>query len=159
MTQTSKIETRAVLRTRVLAVLHVLGAVGVLAFWIDFAQGNAFPREVFEKKIPHFDAFYAFEKAFAVPDLVNAFFMALAGSLLLVSPRSRVGRRILLAVSGALVFLTVLDLTYDLENDMYSVYPLSISLLGVPALGVLGLSTLFLLRDDTESRAAGPSAE
>jgi hypothetical protein len=44
---------RAELRTRVLAALHVLGAVGVVAFWIDFARGDALPRALFERKVLH----------------------------------------------------------------------------------------------------------
>jgi hypothetical protein len=131
---------------RGLRILHCVAAVGIVLFWIGFYTEVGFPRAVLEKKIPHFDAYYAFEKAFTVPDLVTATAMAIAAPRLLRDPTHRASRALLLAASGGLVFLGLLDFMYDFRNGLYGLdVRFTLELLLVPLVGLLGVGTIAFL--------------
>ena len=137
---------------KALAVAHLVGAAGIAVFWAGFYTGLTFPRESLEKKIPYFEAYMAFEKSFTVPDLTTATVMTIGAVGILSAPATRRGETLLIAASGGLVFLGMLDVGYDLRNGMYSLgESFSIGLLSVPLVGLLGLTTIlfFLLRDRT----------
>jgi hypothetical protein len=138
--------------TRGLAVGHLLGALGIVAFWVAFYAGVAIPAEL-AKKIPSFDAYLGFERAFVLPDLLTAAVMSFAALNLLVDPECPRYRSMLVAASGALVFLTLLDTSYALKNGLYSLgHRFSMEILAVPLVGVLGLATIAWLVLSTERR-------
>ena len=130
---------------RRLAVAHLLGALGIALFWIGFYTGLTFPRETLAEKIPSFEAYYAFEKAFTLPDLVTAAVATFAAARLLRDPSDETARSLILGASGALMFLAMLDLSYDLRNGMYDLGGVSLEFLAVPLLGLLGAATIALL--------------
>jgi hypothetical protein len=139
---------------RALAIAHLVGAAGICLFWIGFYTGVTFPRDVLEQKIPHFEAYYAFEKSFTVGDLTTAAVATYAAVQLLRDPNSRIARILIAGVSGALIFLTMLDVSYDLRNGMYDLGGVSLEFLAVPLLGLLGAATLaYMIREQLTHRA------
>jgi hypothetical protein len=61
--------------------------------------------------------YYAYEHAFPLPDGVLAILLLVAGILLM---RSRpAGRTLSLIAAGALVFLGLLDFSFNLQNGIY----------------------------------------
>ena len=128
---------------KALAIAHLVGATGIAVFWAGFYTGLTFPRESLEKKIPYFEAYMAFEKSFTVPDLTTATVMTIGALRVLSAPATRRGETLLVAASGGLVFLGMLDTGYDLRNGMYSLgESFSVGLLTVPLVGLLGLATI-----------------
>ena len=127
---------------RVLAVLHLIAAAGIALFWVGFYTELTFPRAELAQKIPHFEAYYAFEKSFTIPDLTTALVMVIAAIALLRDPTNPRARTLLVAASGAITFLAMLDTIYDLQNGLYSLGPFSLELMTVPLIGILGVATI-----------------
>eukprot|EP00565_Helicotheca_tamesis_P006354 CAMPEP_0185727096 /NCGR_PEP_ID=MMETSP1171-20130828/2884_1 /TAXON_ID=374046 /ORGANISM="Helicotheca tamensis, Strain CCMP826" /LENGTH=138 /DNA_ID=CAMNT_0028395593 /DNA_START=155 /DNA_END=571 /DNA_ORIENTATION=+ len=122
-------------------------AVGILLFWVGFYTEAIFPVDVLSTKIKNFDGYYAWESSFTVPDVIMAAFMIIACKRLLSDAMDVVGRLLLIACSGGVMFLGVLDFTYAIRNGMYeldhffSYILLSIGL-GLPP---LSFATIYVL--------------
>jgi hypothetical protein len=134
---------------RALAIGHLVAAAGIYVYWIGFYTGITFPGEALAHRIPYFDAWVAFEKAFTLPDVTTASVCAFAALRLFRDPSDRTARSLIVGASGALMFLATLDVSYDLRNGMYDLGAFSVELigpfLGVPLLGFLGAATIALL--------------
>jgi hypothetical protein len=97
-------------KRRLIASLEIVTGVGLVLFWVAFftvglAPDNAPP------------CYYAYEHSFPLPDGVLALLLLAAGILLL---RSRpAGRTLSLIAAGALVFLGLLDFSFNLQNGVY----------------------------------------
>jgi hypothetical protein len=150
MTSSSKRESLM----RALAIGHLVGAFGIVLFWIGFYTGVTFPPDVLARKIPNFASYYAFEKAFTLPDLTTAAVAAFAAEQLLRDTSNKNARVMIAGASGAMIFLTMLDVSYDFKNGMYDLGSVSLELLAVPLLGVLGAVTLALLARDGSTDAS-----
>jgi hypothetical protein len=96
---------------RTLAVLAVLTALGIAGFWIAFFTIGLTPA--------HLPACYlAYEHSFPVPDAALSVTLAVAGVLVL---RGReLGRNLGLAAAGGLVFLGILDASFNLQQGVYA---------------------------------------
>jgi hypothetical protein len=105
---------------RSVAVGHLVVAAGIVLFWVGFHTELLFPVEVLRERILHFEGYYAWESSFTVPDLLTALVMVIGARGLLRDPASLLHRHLLMAASGALVFLGVLDFTYDARHGMYA---------------------------------------
>lgn len=97
-------------KSRLVASLEIVTSVGLILFWLAFftvglAPDNAPP------------CYFAYEHSFPLPDGVLAILLLVAGILLM---RSRPGGRTLsLIAAGALVFLGLLDFSFNLQNGVY----------------------------------------
>lgn len=92
-------------------VLAILTGVGLLLFWvgfftIDLAPANPPP------------GYFEYEHSFPLPDIILAAAL-IAGGLLALRGR-RQGGRIMLICAGALVFLGLLDFSFNFQNGIYA---------------------------------------
>jgi hypothetical protein len=90
--------------------------VGIALFWVAFFTVGLAPAD------PP-PCYLAFEHAFPGPDLVLAAVLIAAGLGLRVhdAPRRRRCRGLALAGAGALVFLGLLDVSFNAQNGMYAI--------------------------------------
>jgi hypothetical protein len=93
-----------------IASLEIVTGVGLILFWLAFFTVGLAP----DQAPP---CYYAYEHAFPLPDGVLAILLLVAGILLM---RSRpAGRTLSLIAAGALVFLGLLDFSFNLQNGIY----------------------------------------
>ncbi|MCP4451426.1 MAG: hypothetical protein GY809_08195 [Planctomycetes bacterium] len=136
---------------KALAIVYVVGALGILVFWIEFYTGISFPMEVMKEKIANFEGYYAWETAFTVPDSILACCMIFGAVRLFRNQQDAVAITLLKAASGACLFLGVLDFTYSICNGMFLLdhyYSFSL-ILNVVFLIPFGLISLILLHRKT----------
>jgi hypothetical protein len=97
-------------KSRLIATLEVVTGVGLILFWLAFFTVGLAP----DKAPP---CYYAYEHAFPLPDGVLAILLLVAGILLMKSRPW--GRPLSLIAAGALVFLGLLDFSFNLQNGIY----------------------------------------
>jgi hypothetical protein len=99
--------------------MQFLTAAGLLIYWpLSFTVGLA-------PEVPPF-GYFVFQHSFVVPDIILGFAFIRAASWLLSKDgvkRSR-GRSLSLVCSGALLFLGMLDISFNVNNSFYSLLPL-----------------------------------
>jgi len=97
-------------KCRLIASLEIVTSVGLILFWLAFFTVGLAP----DKAPP---CYFAYEHSFPLPDGVLAILLLVAGILLM---RSRpAGRPLSLVAAGALVFLGLLDFSFNLQNGIY----------------------------------------
>lgn len=99
---------------KIIALLQVLTALGLIPFWVGFFTIGLAP----ETPPP---GCFACEHSFPLPDTILA--LGLLAAALLLYQGKPAGRTIALACSGALIFLGVLDFSFNLLNGMYVISP------------------------------------
>jgi hypothetical protein len=101
---------------RIIAILEIATALGLSLFWLAFFTIGLAPAQ---QPVGYFE----FEHSFPVPDLLLAGLFAVAGRCLLDVrlERRRLGRSLSLVCAGALMFLGVLDASFNLQNGMYAI--------------------------------------
>lgn len=92
-------------------ILAILTGVGLLLFWIGFFTIGLAP----ENPPP---GYFEYEHSFPLPDVILALALISAGLLLLKG--RPLGGRIALICSGALIFLGLLDFSFNFQNGIYS---------------------------------------
>jgi hypothetical protein len=97
---------------KAIPILAILTAVGLVLFWIGFFTIGLAPENP-----PA--GYFAYEHSFPVPDNILAVVL-LIGAVLCLKGRVQ-GTTILAAGGGALVFLGVLDMSFNFQNGMYSI--------------------------------------
>ena len=91
--------------------LMILTGAGIILFWIAFFSFNLVPENA-----P--DSYLAFEHSFPPPDALLALGLIIAGVMVL---RGRpAGRNLSLVNAGGLLFLGVIDISFNLQNGIYS---------------------------------------
>lgn len=104
---------------KTIAVLELLTGVGLILFWIGFFTIGLAP-----KNPP--PCYFAYEHSFPLPDIVLAIVLLAAGILLLSgNPR---GRKFSLVAAGALIFLGLLDFSFNIQNGVYRISTLDLIL-------------------------------
>lgn len=98
-------------RVKTIAILEILTGMGLAAFWALFFTVGLEPA-----KPP--ECYFAFESSFPLPDAVLCAGLLLAGALLL--KRNAAGRMLSLVCAGALVFLGLLDFSFNIRNGIYT---------------------------------------
>jgi len=93
-------------------ILAILTAAGLVLFWIGFFTIGLAPEN------PP-TGYFVYEHSFPVPDITLAV-MLLIGSIWSLKGREQ-GITILAAGGGALVFLGILDMSFNFQNGMYSI--------------------------------------
>jgi hypothetical protein len=97
-------------RRRLLASLEIVTAVGLVLFWIAFFTVGLAPENA-----PA--CYFAYEHSFPLPDGILAVLLLAAGILL--AKRRTWGVKLSLAAGGALVFLGLLDFSFNIQNGVY----------------------------------------
>lgn len=95
---------------RTIAILELLTAVGLILFWTAFFTIGLAP----ENAPP---SYLYFEHSFPLPDMVLAIALFAAGFLSLKQKTS--GKLLSIAAAGALIFLGLVDFSYNIQNGMY----------------------------------------
>jgi nucleoside-diphosphate-sugar epimerase len=106
-------------RLRTIARLQLLTAAGLLVYWLLFFTVGLAPAD------PPF-GYFVFQHSFTVPDIVLALAFIRAGTWLLSEDRVQRnrGRALSLVCSGALLFLGMLDISFNVLNSVYSLLSL-----------------------------------
>lgn len=104
---------------KVIAVLELLTGAGLILFWIGFFTVGLAP----ENPPP---CYFAYEHSFPLPDIILAVAFLLAGTLLLKNRES--GRILSLVCAGGLMFLGVLDFSFNVQNGVYRISTLDLVL-------------------------------
>jgi hypothetical protein len=122
--------------TRLPFALELVTAVGLIAFWIGFFTVGFAP--------PAPPAGYLqYEQAFPLPDLL------LAAALLVAAAGLRKERawapRLSLVCAGALVFLGVLDFSFNVQNGIYALSAADLALNAVINLWCVAVGTYLAL--------------
>jgi hypothetical protein len=95
-----------------IAILQIITAFGILLFWAGFFTVGLAP----DNPPP---CYFAFEHAFPLPDTILA--ITLLYSAVLVLKEKPVGKDLSLITAGALIFLGVLDASFNLQQGMYTI--------------------------------------
>jgi len=98
-------------KRRLIASLEIVTGVGLILFWLAFFTVGLAP----EKAPP---CYFAYEHSFPLPDGILAIVLLVAGILLMRS--NPAGRILTLIGAGALIFLGLLDFSFNLQNGIYS---------------------------------------
>jgi len=97
---------------KTIAVLELLTGIGFILFWIGFFTIGLAP-----KNPPQ--GYFAYEHSFPLPDGLLAILLLVAGILLLVN--NPWGSNLSLIAAGALVFLGLLDFSFNIQNGIYEI--------------------------------------
>ena len=97
---------------KILAVFEIITGIGILLFWIGFFTIGMAP------KTPP-ECYFTFEHCFPLPDSILSIVIIIAGILLVKGKES--GRVLSLAGAGGLVFLGVLDFSFNIQYGMYAI--------------------------------------
>ena len=97
---------------KTVAYLELITAIGFILFWIGFFTIGLAPANPPQ-------CYFAYEHSFPLPDIITSIAMITGGILLLKG--SSTGRAISLACSGGLVFLGLLDFSFNIQNGVYLV--------------------------------------
>jgi len=97
---------------RTIAILEIITSVGLILFWTAFFTIGMAP-----KNPP--PCYFVFEHSFPFPDVILAIGL-LTGSIMMLKGRAG-GRRLSLLCAGGLIFLGLLDMSFNFQNGMYSI--------------------------------------
>jgi hypothetical protein len=97
-------------KSRLIASLEIVTGVGILLFWVAFFTVGMAP----ENASP---AYFAYEYSFVVADMLLVITLIVAGILLLRG--RRLGIVLSLAAAGALIYLGLVDMAYNVRNGVY----------------------------------------
>ena len=96
---------------KAIPVLEIATAAALILFWIGFFTVGMAPESPPE-------CYFAYEHAFPLPDILLA--IALLASAVLLLKDNQLGRTLALVAAGALIFLGLLDFSFNLQNGVYS---------------------------------------
>jgi hypothetical protein len=95
-----------------IAILELATGVGLILFWIGFFTIGLAPKDPPK-------GYMEYEHSFPLPDGLLALLMLAAGILLLLN--NPWGSHLSLIAAGALVFLGVLDFSFNIQNGVYKI--------------------------------------
>jgi hypothetical protein len=104
---------------RTIAILELLTGIGLILFWILFFTVGLAP-----KNPP--PGYFAYEHSFPLPDGLLSILMLVTGTLLMLN--NPLGIHLSLIAAGALVFLGVLDFSFNIQNGLYKTSKLDLVL-------------------------------
>ena len=97
-------------RLKTIAVLELLTGIGIILFWIGFFTIGLAPENPPQ-------CYFAYEHSFPLPDIILSITIIASGILLLKNKES--GRTLSLVCSGGLMFLGLLDFSFNIQNGIY----------------------------------------
>ncbi len=95
----------------IIAIGQILTGIGLIAFWILFFTVGMIDKNV----VP--DCYFQYEHAFPPADIILAFGLIFSSILLL--KKLPIGKTVALVCAGALIFLGLLDFSFNLQNKVY----------------------------------------
>ncbi len=98
-------------RRRLISALEIVTGVGIILFWIAFFTIGMAPD-------PAPAGYFSYEHSFPLPDGLMSILLIIAGILLLKNKRPAM--ILSLIAAGALVFLGLLDFSFNLQNGVYA---------------------------------------
>jgi hypothetical protein len=122
---------------KAIAVLELLTAIGIILFWVGFFTVGLAP-----KNPP--PGYFVYEHSFPLPDSVLALGLITA-ALLLLNGKS-LGRSLSLVAAGGLIFLGVIDFSFNVQNGMYAISALDAILNGFINLWCVGFGAALFFR-------------
>jgi hypothetical protein len=96
--------------SRLISVLEIVTAGGLSLFWLAFFTVGLAPENA-----P--TCYFAYEHSFPLPDGLLAILLLVAGILLILNKPW--GSKLSLVAAGALVFLGLLDFSFNIQNGIY----------------------------------------
>lgn len=96
---------------RLLASLQIVTAVGLILFWAAFFTVGMAPEN------PP-DCYFAYEHAFPLPDGLLAVLLLVAGIMMMKN--SPTALKLSLVAAGSLMFLGLLDFSFNIQNGIYT---------------------------------------
>ena len=97
-------------RLKTIAVLELLTGIGIILFWIGFFTIGLAPENPPQ-------CYFAYEHSFPLPDIILSIAVFASGMLLLKNKES--GRTLSFVCSGGLMFLGLLDFSFNIQNGIY----------------------------------------
>ncbi|NLI70048.1 MAG: hypothetical protein GX364_04170 [Firmicutes bacterium] len=94
-----------------ISVLAILTGIGLLLFWVGFFTIGLAPAD------PP-PGYFEYEHSFPLPDIILALVLIIAGILML--KENSTGKWLGLVCSGSLVFLGLLDFSFNFQNGVYA---------------------------------------
>ncbi len=96
---------------KIIAILQLITGIGIIAFWVVFLNTNVlYPENMPECYLNH-------ELSFPIADIILC--VGLIFSSILLLKQNKIGFKLSLICAGAMVFLGILDITYNLQNGIY----------------------------------------
>jgi hypothetical protein len=95
---------------KTIAVLELLTGIGIILFWIGFFTIGIAPENPPQ-------CYFAYEHSFPLPDIILSIAIIVSGILLLKNKES--GMTLSLVCSGGLMFLGILDFSFNIQNGIY----------------------------------------
>ena len=95
---------------KTIAALELLTGVGLILFWIGFFTIGLAPENPPQ-------CYFAYECSFPLPDIILSIAILASGVLLLKKKES--GRNFSLVCAGGLIFLGLLDFSFNIQNGIY----------------------------------------
>ena len=95
---------------KTIAVLELLTGIGIILFWIGFFNIGLAPENPPQ-------CYFAYERSFPLPDIILSIAIIASGILLLKNKES--GRTLSFVCSGGLMFLGILDFSFNIQNGIY----------------------------------------
>lgn len=120
-----------------IAVLELITALGIILFWVGFFTVGLAPVN------PPF-GYFVYEHSFPPPDSILA--LILIGAAVLLLTRQPLGRTLSLVAAGGLIFLGVVDFSFNIQNGMYAISALDAVLNGFINLWCVGFGVALFLR-------------
>ena len=97
---------------KTIAVLELLTGIGIILFWIGFFTIGLAPENPPQ-------CYFAYEHSFPLPDIILSIAILASGILLLKNKES--GITLSLVCSGGLMFLGLLDFSFNILNGVYMI--------------------------------------
>ena len=98
--------------TKTIAVLEIITAIGLILFWILFFTVGLAPAD---PPVGYFE----YEHSFPLPDIILSLTLLAAGCFLL--KKKGIGKSLSLVCAGGLLFLGILDFSFNIQNGVYAV--------------------------------------
>jgi len=104
-------------RRKLISSLEIVTGVGILLFWAAFFTVGMAPD-------PAPAGYFAYEHSFPLPDGLMSILLIVAGILLIKN--KKIALVLSLIASGALIFLGLLDFSFNIQNGVYTVSALDL---------------------------------
>jgi hypothetical protein len=98
--------------TKTIAVLEIITAIGLILFWILFFTVGLAPAD---PPVGYFE----YEHSFPLPDIILSLTLIAAGYFLL--KKKGIGKSLSLVCAGGLLFLGIIDFSFNIQNGVYTV--------------------------------------